>query len=586
MKHNLKQNPKSFYNFVNSKRRSRIYPNSLKFGSISADDDLSISNIFADFFATTYSTKNYDKSVLYPFHITTASSIINVNSLNVTTVLSNLKTLKNSFDPGPDGIPNNILKHCADFLSYPLTILFNLSLRNGYLPTLWKESYIIPLYKSGNKINVSNYRGIAKLSAIPKLLEKLITDLVSHQVSSLLSPFQHGFRKSRSTITNVLELTTIINDGFRDRMQTDVIYTDFSKAFDKVNHELLLFKLNSMGFSNSLIIWLKCYLTKRSQCVKFRNAVSKKIDVSSGVPQGSHLGPVLFTLFINDLPSVIQHSKILLYADDVKIFLSFQNNLQHFLLQSDINNFSVWCNINLMELNIKKCKHMSFYRCTNLHTTYFVNDGALESVDLFSDLGILLDHRLNFRPHISMTINKAYGVLGFMKRWSKEFSDPYITKRLYTSLVRPILEYGSIIWDPCYTIHINFVESVQKQFLLFCLRGLGWNSRALPSYKSRLNLIKLPSLKSRRTLLNISFLLSLFHGNINSNYLLSRIQINIPSRPTRNFMLLKINYYRSNYANNDPFRRLCDQFNEFYHIIDLSESKENLKRKLILYLNN
>ena len=239
-----------------------------------------------------------------------------------------------------------------------------------------------------------------------------------------------------------------------------------------------------------------------------------------------------------------------------------------------------------MELNIKKCKHMSFYRCTNLHTTYFVNDGALESVDLFSDLGILLDHRLNFRPHISMTINKAYGVLGFMKRWSKEFSDPYITKRLYTSLVRPILEYGSIIWDPCYTIHINFVESVQKQFLLFCLRGLGWNSRALPSYKSRLNLIKLPSLKSRRTLLNISFLLSLFHGNINSNYLLSRIQINIPSRPTRNFMLLKINYYRSNYANNDPFRRLCDQFNEFYHIIDLSESKENLKRKLILYLNN
>ena len=112
MKHNLKQNPKSFYNFVNSKRRSRIYPNSLKFGSISADDDLSISNIFADFFATTYSTKNYDKSVLYPFHITTASSIINVNSLNVTTVLSNLKTLKNSFDPGNDGIPNNSLKHC------------------------------------------------------------------------------------------------------------------------------------------------------------------------------------------------------------------------------------------------------------------------------------------------------------------------------------------------------------------------------------------------------------------------------------------------------------------------------------------
>lgn len=586
IKYDLKRNPKSFYNFVNSKRRSRGYPNSLKFGPFSADDDSSISNIFADFFATTYSIKNYNHSVPYPFDITKASSIINVSSINNITVFNNLKTLKNTYNPGPDGIPNNILKNCADSLSYPLTILFNHSLRTGYLPSLWKESYIIPLYKSGNKNSVSNYRGIAKLSAIPKLLEKIITDSLSHQVSSILSPHQHGFRKFCSTITNVLELTTNINEGFRDRMQTDVIYTDFSKAFDKVNHELLLYKLNSMGFSNSLVIWLKCYLTKRSQRVKFKNAISKNIEVFSGVPQGSHLGPVLFTLFINDLPSVIQHSKVLMYADDVKIFLSLQNNIQHFLLQSDINNFCKWCNVNLMELNIKKCKHMAFYRRNNLHSTYFVHDAELDSVEFFLDLGILLDHRLNFRPHISMAINKAYGVLGFMKRWSKEFSDPYVTKQLYTSLVRPVLEYGSIIWDPCYTIHINLVESVQKQFLLFCLRGLRWNYRTLPSYKSRLALIKLPTLKSRRTMLSISFLLSLLRGDIDSNFLLSRIQINIPSRPTRNYKFLNINYSRFNYANNDPFRRLCDQFNGVYHIIDLSENKESLKRKIILYLNN
>lgn len=584
MKRQFKSNPKSFYKFVKSKRRSSEFPKSMKFGSSTAYDDSSISNLFAKFFSTTYCSKTYNQTVPYPYDIS-QSTLINISFISESTVLSHLKSIKNSFSPGPDGIPSNILRNCADSLSYPLTIIFNESLRTGYLPPLWKESFIIPLFKSGSKMDVSNYRGIAKLSAIPKLLEKIITGMLTHQVSSLLSPFQHGFRKSRSTITNVLELTTCVNDGFKDRLQTDVVYTDFSKAFDKVNHELLLIKLNSMGFSNSLLSWLRSYLTNRVQRVLFKNSVSKNIDVISGVPQGSHLGPVLFTLFINDVPSIIQHSKVLMYADDLKIFLSFKHVNEHSLLQSDINNFSRWCIINLMELNTKKCKVMSFFRMNHLKTKYLINNDELDSVESITDLGILLDNRLNFRSHISMTINKAYGVLGFMKRWSKEFCDPYVTKQLYTSLVRPILEYGSIIWDPCYRIHINLIESVQKQFLLFCLRGLGWNTHVLPSYESRLGLIKLPTLKSRRTMLNISFLMNVFNGEVDSGFLLNRIQINVPFRNSRNYAFLNVNYFRTNYLNNDPFRRLCVQFNSCYSIIDFSDSKDSLKRNIILHLN-
>lgn len=290
------------------------------------------------------------------------------------------------------------------------------------------------------------------MSCIPKLLEKIVTDSLTHQVSCILSPCQHGFRKSRSTTTNILELTTTVIEGFVNGMQTDTIYTDFSKAFDKVNHELLLLKLSSMGFTSSLLNWLKSYLTNRTQQVKFRQAISRDILVSSGVPQGSHLGPVLFTLFINDLPSVINNSMVLMYADDVKLSLTFNHLEDQYLLQRDIDNFSLWCNKNLMNLNIKKCKHMSFYRSTKFNTTYYVDEILLDAVDTFLDLGILLDSRLNFRSHISLTVNKATGVLGFMKRWCKEFADPYVTKQLYTSLVRPILEYGSVIWDPYYTI--------------------------------------------------------------------------------------------------------------------------------------
>ena len=297
----------------------------------------------------------------------------------------------------------------------------------------------IPLFKSGSKSLISNYRGIAKLNTIPKLFEKIIYDMLSHQISSILSPKQHGFRKSFSTITNILELTTRVNEGFVNQQQTDVIYTDFSKAFDKVNHNLLLYKLDKIGFSSALHGWISSYLKGRSQIVKYQNTCSKVINVTSGVPQGSHLGPLLFTLFINDLPSILKHSNILMYADDVKLFLSFNISYQQSLLQADLNNLATWCNLNLMHLNVKKCKYMIFSRTNPNIATYTLNDDVLEQVDTFNDLGILLDRKLDFRSHIYNTVNKAMGIFGFIKRWSKEFNDPYTTKKLFTTFANCVM---------------------------------------------------------------------------------------------------------------------------------------------------
>lgn len=458
VRNNLKKDPKSFYNFVNSKRRSTDFPQIMKFGNIESAEDITISNLFADFFASTYSSSKYINTNQYPYPIPESS--VNFSPITDTTVLNYLLKLKMSYVAGPDGVPSCILKKCSHLLHTPLTYLFNKSIKLCYFPTFWKESFIIPLFKSGSKKDVSNYRGIAKLSAIPKLFEQILYDTLSHQTSSILSSKQHGFRKSCSTVTNLLELTTIVNDGFINRKQTDVIYTDFSKAFDKVNHNLLLFKLDNMGFSNSLVKWISTYLKGRTQCVKFRSSFSNKINVTSGVPQGSHLGPLLFILFINDLPTAIQHSNSLMYADDVKLFLSFNNPYDQHLLQNDINRFSKWCKINLMDLNIKKCKYMIFTRLLPFNGNYMINNTALELVEYFNDLGIYLDKHLDFKAHISLTINKASGVLGFIKRWSKEFSDPYTTKQLYTTLVRPILEYGSVIWD----LNTKFTQILLSRF--------------------------------------------------------------------------------------------------------------------------
>ncbi|XP_075162973.1 uncharacterized protein LOC142235596 [Haematobia irritans] len=513
MKDQLRVDPKSFYKFVNSKRQSSGLPTYLKYKSSTADNDVDISNIFADFFATTYSDKCYDGNNIYPY-MTRNCNRIDISYIDESTILSNLRTLKSTFNAGPDGIPSCILKQCADILSYPLSLLFNKSLKSGNLPNIWKQSYVMPLFKSGNRNDACNYRGISNLCAIPKLMEKILTSSISHQISSLLSANQHGFRNKRSTITNLLEFTCLVNDAFRDRFQTDTIYTDFSKAFDKVNHALLLHKLDMIGFSDPLLRWFHSYLIGRTQYVKFGSATSRPITVTSGVPQGSHLGPVLFCLFINDLPSVVKFSNILMFADDVKIFRSYNNPDERRYLQFDLDNFYDWCETNLMELNISKCKLMRFSRRTVFESSYSIRTNELEAVDSFKDLGLLMDQRLNFRQHVSMAISKAFVTLGFMKRWSKEFRDYSITKILYTSLVRSNLEYGSIIWDPYYTIHSNKIESVQKQFLLFCLRHRGWDRQSLPSYQFRLNLIKLPSLQSRRTMLNISFIMNIIQDQI------------------------------------------------------------------------
>ena len=492
--------------------------------------------------------------------------------------------LKPSFRPGPDGIPSFILKEFHSSLSAALHKLFNLSLSIGHIPAIWKESYLIPLLKNGSRLNVENYRGIAKLSAVPKLFEELIVKQISFDLNKAISSSQHGFLSGRSTVTNLLEFSNHIFHQFSKSNQTDAIYTDFSKAFDVVNHGLLIMKLRMYGLPENLIEWITSYLSNRVQKVTYNNDLSSDIFVSSGVPQGSHLGPLLFLLFINDLPDVICHSSILMYADDVKLFNSFKepNNL----LQIDLNNFFEWCQLNLLQLNFKKCKIITFCRTSGHVTNYFLGDRSVERVNSVVDLGVLLDSKLRFNLHIDSIINKAFNRLSCIKRFAKEFNDPYVTKLLFTSLVRPILEYASIIWCPSFSCDIIRIESVQKQFLLFCLRNLGWDSPySLPPYESRLKLISLPTLVSRRHMLNSIFILKLLKSEVNCPNLLRCININVPFRASRYYNFLSVKQFNTNYLSNQPICNLCKSFNDLYQLIDFNQPLYLLKRDIINFLN-
>jgi len=548
--------------------------------------------MFAEYFESVYSDDSSDLPM--PSNVSSNTfPTITMASIDVETVYGYLITVKSSFQPGPDNIPSFIVKHCADLLCVPLAHLFNLSLDSGVFPAIWKESFIIPLHKSGVKSEVNNYRGIAKLSCIPKVFEHIVTDSITPLVSPIMSFEQHGFMKGRSTVTNLLEFSSYVHDGFAKGKQTDVVYTDLTKAFDRLCIPRLLHKLDSAGFSPKLLRWIKSYLSNRSQKVLFKNTTSRTIKVSSGVPQGSHLGPLLFNLYINDLPLAVHHCKVLMYADDVKICYSYTAGSEISLLQPDLDRVAAWCDSNHLCLNTAKCKHMSFsWRKISNHC-YQLNGTELETVSEFRDLGVLVDNKLRFNLHISEIVNKSKSLLGFMKRWSREFKDPYITKLLYTTIVRPSLEYASPVWNPHYDVYSDMIESVQKQFLLFALSHLNWNPQVdLPPYESRLKLIRLPTLQSRRTTANVLFLHKLLTGDIDSPLLLSTIKINVPvyperlQRSQRRYIPIYLRTCTTNYADNEPFRFICKDYNNLYELICFSNTCNEIKSNVTSYLNS
>lgn len=328
------------------------------------------------------------------------------------------------------------------------------------------------------------------------------------------------------------------------------------------------------------------YLKNRLQRVLFKSLKSKTICVHNGVPQGSHLGPVLFLLFINDLPNHLQFCDILLYADDAKIFLSFDSVEKCELLQKDFDNLSNWCEFNCLNYNVEKCKIMSFCRNNQpIENSYELKDTILERVDNFIDLGIVFDSKINFIRHIDVIVGKANCRLGVIKRWSKEFNDPFNTKTLYVSLVRSILEFGCQVWNPHYECHINKIESVQKQFLLFALSNLNWGNRfILPKYEERLLLLNMNTLIDRRKMLNSTFIFKILIGEIDCFYLLNLINIKCPIKNLRHVSCIYVPYSRLNYLNYEPFSNVCKDFNNFFFLIDYNFNVNLVKTKILNYL--
>ena len=291
-------------------------------------------------------------------------------------------------------------------------------MKQGKLPNDWKRAFVAPIFKKGSRTNPSNYRPISLTCICCKLLEHIISSAISTQANhyNIICKQQHGFRKNHSCETQLLETVNDLALSLNAGEHTDFILLDFSKAFDKVSHTCLLHKLRHYGISGELLRWIRDFLTNRSQEVILNNIHSDSRKVLSGVPQGSVLGPLLFLLFINDLPNKIT-SNIRLYADDVVIYRSIYSVDDVVCLQMDLDILSQWASDWRMAFNLDKCEHLVITNIRSpLCSEYKINNHYIHKVSHAKYLGVTIDHNLSWSNHIGIISRKANSVYAFLKR--------------------------------------------------------------------------------------------------------------------------------------------------------------------------
>ncbi|XP_039433577.1 uncharacterized protein LOC120415988 [Culex pipiens pallens] len=422
-----------------------------------------------------------------------------INDLQNDDILKVLSSVDPSKGPGPDGLPPVFVKSCANSLVVPVSVIFNKSLEHAIFPDIWKLASISPIHKSGNVSKVENYRPISILSCLAKVLEKVVYDRLFPAVRRIISANQHGFMRNRSTTTNLLSFVSPTINVLESGGQVDAVYIDFEKAFDKVPHTLTIKKLKKLGLPDWIVAWLHSYLTSRKAFVNLRVTRSDIFDIPSCVPQGSHLGPLIFILFVNEL-NTLTGSSTLMYANDLKLYRTVKSHVDCLALQADVDTLLHWCDRNGMTAHAKKCKVLSFTRSRNpIISDYSMNGQQLDRVDTFKDLGVVVDSKLRFNQHIALTTAKAFAMLGFLKRSTKHFDDPYSLKSLFCSLVRSVLEYAVVVWAPFHETQVTRIERVQRTFVRYAFRKLRWNDPLrLPPYEQRCALFNLPTLARRR----------------------------------------------------------------------------------------
>ena len=508
------RNSKHLFSYIRNKTRNRVLEVLKDQYGISHITNNSKAQALAKFFASTFSQTSSRTSDIC-MHISETCPIPVITPYEVKRIL---KTLNNSSFETFDGIPQIIYKQCADELSVPLSHIFNISLLCGQVPEVWKEAIVIAVPKLSKPSLVSEFRPISINPTPCKVLERILRETLTRwfEQFSIIPNEQHGFVKGGSTVTQLLDCLHDWTLALGKNFETDVIYFDLTKAFDRISHEKLLKKLESYGIRGKLLAWFESYLKSRYMTIRVGLDHSDRFPCPSGLPQGGALSPLLFTIYTAELPTLLKSHpcvNVVMYADDIKIYGSYNESNKNCVrseLQNSIDRMLEWCQLWDIEVNIKKSlvfhigrEESAPYKHTNIYLTYS---------STVKDLGVSFQPDLKPNLHISKAVSKALSMLYLIFRGTKTNNSKILLK-LYKAYVVPLIEYASPIWNPYLKKHIKLLEKVQKIFtrLLFCrVYPKSGYPRLLPSYGNRLKTLGLESLAYRRLLQDIFFAFKIY----------------------------------------------------------------------------
>jgi hypothetical protein len=506
---NIKSDCKSFWKYTNSNRISRKSPGPIRDPETDqlSTNDQECAEFFNKFFGSVFQVEPATDPP-DPARRTTAqlSDIV----IDTALVRKHLAALDPSSAPGADGIPNRLLRECKDSLAAPLAYLFRKSIESGMVPAAWKSAMVTPVHKSGAKSDPGNYRGISLLSAVGKLLERCIAEqLIAYiEENQLLKKNQHGFRAKKSCETQLIEFLNFVTECVNNGDAVDVIYADMRKAFDVVPHKRLIRKCElSFGLSGRLLAWIKNYLSDRFQSVSINGVASPLLEITSGVPQGGVIPPLLFLMFVDDMDDDVSASSYK-FADDAKFCRRLHREMHEFDmwdLQHDLSALSQWGKMWLMQFNVKKFSslHFGFW---NPAQTYRINKEYIpHTASSQRDLGVIISDDLKSTAQCQKAANKAQQMIGLIRRTFRSL-DKESFLCLYRSLIRPHLEFASCAWSPHLQRDIDLLEKTQARAtkLVSAIRDL--------PYRERLEWLGLQTLQTRRYRSDLILMYKLIHG--------------------------------------------------------------------------
>ena len=486
------KDPKPFWKYVKSKKRDNIGISPIKDQGKLYSHSKEKAELLSKQFQSVF-TKEGDETIP-SFHTQPYPSVPDI-IITEQGVNKLLKAIKVNKAAGPDCIPNRMLKETSDEISPALASIFQQSLNTGELPDDWTKANIAPIFKKGSRQVAANYRPVSLTCVCCKILEHIVCKhILDHmELYDILTILQHGFRLGHSCETQLLITLHDILSSYDQKHQVDLAILDFSKAFDTVPHNRLLYKLSHYGITGNTLNWIQAFLTNRSQTVVVEGETSEDVRVESGVPQGTVLGPLLFLIFINDLPQNVQ-SQVRLFADDCLLYRPIKSMEDQQQLQEDLTSLESWATLWGMKFNPSKCYIMRISRSKQpMEHYYTLNDHVLEQVSENPYLGVLISEDLKWTKHINKTCKRATSVLSFLRRNLKGCpTDLKLTA--YKSLIRSTLEYASTVWDPHLVKDTKALEAVQRKSARFIMNDYTRDS----SVTTMLHSLDLPSLADRR----------------------------------------------------------------------------------------